>query len=415
MEQTVDIAVAGGGMAGLSFAAAVRTLAPALPVTVIDAPSRASGDERWSAISAAGRRLFEAVGAWDALAGAAQPIHRMVIGVARPEDPVKPADLVISGEVGPGEPFAHMVSNTAILAALRDRVNALGGVVRTGRVADLELRPGFARLHLAEASPLDAKLVVAADGGRSAVRSLAGFRTVAWPYRQSAFVVTVSAGRPHDGTALQVFLPEGPIAALPIPGQRFCIVWSADEAEIGRILALDDGALAETLNERLGRDFGDFKVEGSREAFPLRLEVSRDLVRERVALLGDAAHVIHPLAGQALNLGFKDAAVLAEELKEAVELGLDPGSETVLLNYERRRRFDTVAMATVTDGLNRLLSGGGGLLRPVLGFGMQIFDRLGPLKDRMVREAAGVEGDLPLLLRARDGANGRAARSAAAG
>jgi len=396
-----DIVVAGGGIAGLSFAAAARSLAPHLTVAVVDAPARpGGGDERWSAITASGRRLFEAVGAWEPLAAGAQPVDRMIIGVADAAEPVKPADLVISGEVGPGEPFAQMVSNSAIVPALRGRAAALGAELVTGRVADLARGPGAATLTLEGGGTIEARLVVAADGGRSRIRELAGFRTLAWSYDQAAFVAAVRAERPHEGTAVQVFLPEGPIAALPIPGDRFSIVWTTTRAQADEALAMDEAALAHALNERLGLRFGTFTVEGRREAYPLRLEIARDLVVERVALLGDAAHVIHPLAGQALNLGFKDAAVLAEVLMEGAGLGLDPGSEAVLADYQRRRRFDTVAMGAVTDGLNRLLSTGS-LLRPFLGAGMRLVDRLGPLKSRIIREAAGIEGELPLLLQGR--------------
>lgn len=397
---TQDMVVVGGGIAGLSFAAAVRTLAPHLSVAVIDAArNNHNGDERWSAITAAGRRLFEAVGAWEALAGEAEPIREMILGMASPSAPVKPADLTIAGEVAPGEPFAHMVANGALVPALRARAETLGITMIRARVADLEIGGGAARLGLHESAPVSARLVVAADGGRSLIRTLAGFRTISWDYDQIAFVTTVAIEKPHGGTAVQVFLSEGPIAALPIPDNRFSVVWTTSKSQAEQAMDLSDADLCAMLNERLGWRFGAFTLAGPREAYPLRLELARDLVADRVALLGDAAHAIHPLAGQGLNLAFKDAAVLAEVLMEAAELGLDPGSEAVLLRYQQQRRFDAVAMGAVTDSLNRVFSLRVGPLRPFLGFGMQLMDRFGPLKDRIMREAAGVQGRLPLLLR----------------
>jgi 2-octaprenyl-6-methoxyphenol hydroxylase len=246
---------------------------------------------------------------------------------------------------------------------------------------------------------VSARLLVAADGGRSRVRELAGIATHGWAYDQSAIVTTVAHERDHHGRAEEHFLPAGPFAILPLKGRRSSIVWTERTSEAVRIVALDDVAFHGELERRFGLKLGEISVAGPRQAFPLGFAVARAFVAERIALIGDAAHMIHPVAGQGLNMGLRDAAALAECVVEAARLGLDCGGPDALEQYQRWRRFDTMAMGIATDGLNRLFSNHSDVLRLVRDLGLGIVDRLPGLKGVFIRQAAGVSGDTPRLLR----------------
>ena len=242
-------------------------------------------------------------------------------------------------------------------------------------------------------------MLVAADGARSRIRERAGIAIRGWAYGQSAIVTTVAHERDHGGRAEEHFLPAGPFAILPLKGRRSSIVWTESEAEAARILALPDAGFHDELERRFGLALGDIADVGPRGAYPIGLWVAQAFVAERIALVGDAAHVIHPIAGQGLNLGLKDVAALAESIVDAARLGLDPGSAAVLERYQRWRRFDTMAMGLATDGLNRLFSNRSDLLRLVRDVGLGLVDRLPPLKQIFIREAAGLAGEVPKLLK----------------
>jgi 2-octaprenyl-6-methoxyphenol hydroxylase len=397
-----DVLIAGGGFAGLALAIALRQgLGPSFSVTVAD-PAFArtgNGDGRASAIAAAARRLFGTLGVWDSVAANAQPILDMVVTDSKVDDAMRPTFLTFDGEVSPGEPFAHMIENAPLIAALVDKAKAEGVELRACAVASHDADLNKVTARLADGTLMVTRLLVAADGARSKIRERAGIASHGWDYDQSGIVTTVAHERDHHGRAEEHFLPAGPFAILPLTGQRSSIVWTESKKEAERIVALPDAEFHVELERRFGLHLGDIEATGPRRAHPLGLSVARDFVAARIALVGDAAHVIHPIAGQGLNMGLKDVAALAEVIVDAARLGLDPGAADVLERYQRWRRFDTMAMGVATDGLNRLFSNRSDVLRLVRDVGLGLVDRLPPLKGLFIREAAGLVGDVPKLLR----------------
>ncbi len=396
-----DILIGGGGLAGLALAIALRQgLGGHFNVTVadpaIDKPSR---DARASAIAAAARRLFETMDVWRRVEAGAQPILDMVVTDSRLDDALRPAFLTFDGEIEPGEPFAHMIENPPLIAALTERARDLGVALLPRAVASFENAAGGITVTLSNADTISAKFLVAADGARSAIREQAGIRSFGWQYGQSGIVTTVAHERDHQGRAEEHFLPAGPFAILPLKGKRSSIVWTEEEKEAERIVALPDADFHAETEKRFGLHLGEIEIVGPRRAYPLGLSVARSFIAERVALVGDAAHVIHPIAGQGLNMGLRDVAALAESVVDAARLGLDPGGTAVLERYQRWRRFDTMAMGVATDGLNRLFSNQSDVLRLARDVGLGLVDRLPALKQFFIREAAGVTGEVPKLLR----------------
>jgi len=397
-----DVMIAGGGFAGLTLAVALRqTLGAAFSVTVAD-PALGTGhadDERASAIVAAARRLFETIGVWNRVVGEAQPILDMVVTDSRLNDAVRPTFLTFAGEIEPGEPFAHMIDNRRLVAALEEKARITGVDLQTGAVADFAVASDGVRVALRDGRTLSARLLVAADGARSMIRTRAGIATHGWNYSQSAIVINVDHERDHHGRAEEHFLPAGPFAILPLKGRRASIVWTETTSEAARIMALPEDAFHAELEQRFKLHLGDIKAVGKRRVHPLGFFVARSFIAERIALIGDAAHLIHPIAGQGLNMGLKDVAALAEVIVDAARLGLDPGSTNVLERYQRWRRFDTMTMGIATDGLNRLFSNRSDLLRLVRDVGLGLVDRVPGLKRLFIREAAGLVGEVPKLLR----------------
>ncbi|HXX50408.1 MAG TPA: ubiquinone biosynthesis hydroxylase [Xanthobacteraceae bacterium] len=397
-----DVLIAGGGFAGLTLAVALRqALGPAFAVTVAD-PSLGKShadDERASAIVAAARRLFETIGVWDRVAGEAQPILDMVVTDSRLGDAVRPTFLTFEGEIEPGEPFAHMVDNRRLVAVLAERAQDTGADLRAAAVTDFDAASDGIHAQLGDGTAMNARLLVAADGARSSIRTRAGIATHGWNYGQSAIVINVEHERDHHGRAEEHFLPAGPFAILPFKGRHSSIVWTETTLEAERIIALPEDAFHAELERRFKLHLGEIKAVGKRRAHPLGFFVARSFIAERIALVGDAAHLIHPIAGQGLNMGLKDVAALAEVIVDAARLGLDPGAADVLERYQRWRRFDTMAMGVATDGLNRLFSNRSDLLRFVRDVGLGLVDRLPGLKRLFIREAAGLVGEVPKLLR----------------
>jgi 2-octaprenyl-6-methoxyphenol hydroxylase len=400
--QNTDVLIAGGGFAGLTLAIALRqALGPSFAVTMADPAlglSRAN-DERASAIVAAARRLFETIGVWEAVAGEAQPILDMVVTDSRLGDTMRPVFLTFAGDVEPGEPFAHMIENRFLVDALAAKAQAEGVTLISSGVDSISHDGERAVVTLKDGSGFAARLVAAADGARSTIRTHAGIATHGWNYDQWAIVTTVAHERDHGGRAEEHFLPAGPFAILPLKGNRSSIVWTEDKGEAERIVALPDEEFHAELEQRFKLHLGDIKAVGGRRVHPLGFFVARSFIAERIALVGDAAHVIHPIAGQGLNMGLKDVAALAEVIVDAARLGLDPGTATVLERYQRWRRFDTMAMGIATDGLNRLFSNRSDVLRFARDVGLGLVDRVPNLKRLFIREAAGLVGDVPKLLR----------------
>jgi 2-octaprenyl-6-methoxyphenol hydroxylase len=404
---SVDVLIGGAGFAGLALAIALRqSLGDSFAVTVADPTlGQTRTDARASAIAAAARRLFETIGVWDSVAQDAQPILDMVITDSRLDDAIRPTFLSFEGEIAPGEPFAHMIENGPLVDALlmkarQEGVTLVASAVKefTSSASD-EGEAQSVEVHLTDGSNISTRLLVAADGARSRIREQAGIATFGWPYDQSAIVTNVAHERDHEGRAEEHFLAAGPFAILPLKGRRSSLVWTETNKEAKRIMALPDAEFHAELERRFGLHLGDIEVVGPRRAFPLGLMVARSFVGERIALVGDAAHVIHPIAGQGLNLGLRDVAALAETVVDAARLGLDPGTAAVLERYQRWRRFDTNVMGVTTDGLNRLFSNRSDVLRLLRDVGLGVVDRLPALKQMFIREAAGLVGDVPKLLR----------------
>jgi 2-octaprenyl-6-methoxyphenol hydroxylase len=397
-----EVVVGGAGFAGLALAIALRHgLGEGFAVTVADPGLAAatSKDPRASAIAAAARRLFEAIGVWDAVADEAQPILDMVVTDSKLEDAVRPTFLTFGGEVEEGEPFAHMIENRLLVDALVTKARALGVDLRATAVKGFANTARTIDVALADGSALSARLLVGADGARSSIREQAGIASHGWNYDQSAIVCTVAHEREHEGRAEEHFLPAGPFAILPLTGKRSSIVWTESAREATRIVALPDEEFHDQLEKRFGLQLGDIKVTGARRAFPLGLFTARSFIGERLALVGDAAHIIHPIAGQGLNMGLRDVAALAEAVADAARLGLDIGGPDVLERYQRWRRFDTMTMGVATDGLNRLFSNRSDALRLIRDIGLGLVERMPPLKRMFIREAAGFTGEVPKLLR----------------
>ena len=397
-----DVVVGGAGFAGLALAIALRqALGESFAVTVVDPALAAaqSKDPRASAIAAAARRLFEAIEVWAAVAGEAQPILDMVVTDSKLDDAVRPTFLTFGGEVEEGEPFAHMIENRHLVDALVEKAKELGVGLRAGAVSGFESAANAIDVRLANGETIAARLLVGADGARSLIREQAGIASTGWNYDQSAIVTTVAHEREHHGRAEEHFLPAGPFAILPLTGKRCSIVWTETAREAERIVALSDAEFHGELEKRFGLKLGDIEVAGPRRAFPLGLFTARAFIAERLALIGDAAHIIHPIAGQGLNMGLRDVAALAEAIADAARLGLDIGAPDVLERYQRWRRFDTMTMGVATDGLNRLFSNSNDVLRLARDIGLGVVERMPALKRVFIREAAGFTGDVPKLLR----------------
>ena len=397
-----DVVIAGGGLAGLSLALALKDgMGRDAAITVYDPGfgRPLTGDKRCSAIAAGARRLLTVLGVWDELGAAAQPMRTMVVTDSRTRDVARPVFLTFDGDVEPGEPFAYMVPNAILQEALTRAAHAAGIDMRAAPVSGFSADRAGVTVTGGDGATLRAGLLVACDGAKSRLRSLAGITTVNWAYDQSAITFTVEHERPHEGQAVEHFLPAGPFATLPLPGNRASIVWTERTADAQRMVELPDYRFQEELEQRFGLALGWVKVESKPQVYPLGFAMARSFIGERFALVGDAAHLIHPIAGQGLNMGLRDVAALAEAMTDAGRVGLDVASPQVLERYQRWRRFDTLAMGVATDSLNKLFSNQSDVLRLARDVGLGIVDRLPKLKGLFIRDAAGLTGAVPKLLR----------------
>lgn len=403
-DQRYDAVMAGGGLAGLTLALALRQgLGDSARLAVADpafaAPQPASTDLRASAIAAGARRLFEALGVWERVEAEAQPILAMEITDSKLGDAARPVFLSFDGEVEPGEPFAHMLPNAVLQDAMTDLARERGVALLPTRIAGFTPGPARIGLRLGDGAEATSSLLAACDGGRSKLRALAGIGVTGWSYHQSAIVMTVGHERPHAGKAIEHFLPAGPFAMLPLTGNRCSIVWTEATDTAARLLKLPRVLLLDELEQRFGLELGGIEILDEPKAFPLGFQMARSFIGERLALVGDAAHTIHPIAGQGINMGLRDVAALAEAATDAARLGLDIGGPDVLERYQRWRRFDTLAMGVATDGLNRLFGLRSDAVRLARDVGLGLVERLPALKGFFIRDAAGIGGRAPRLLR----------------
>ncbi len=393
-----DVIIVGGGHVGLTLALALVKSAPGIKVSVVDRrPLSVPRDNRASAIAAGVRRIFDTLGVWGPMEGQSQAILAMRITDSSHNDLARPLFLQFDGEVAPGEPFAHMVPNSASAAALLDAASGIE-FVAPAEIIGWQGEGRQARLELADGRTLQAPLIVAADGGRSDLRERAGITTLGHDYHQTGLVATIAHELPHNGVAYEHFRPSGPFASLPLPGNRSSLVWTEKTDNAPGFLAMDRDRLAQEIETVMGSTLGTVTMEDDLAGFPLRLQVARSFIGPRLALIGDAAHVVHPISGQGLNLGLKDVAALAEVVVDALRLGLDPGSPDVLGRYQNWRRPDIASMAMVTDGMNRLFSNDIPPLRALRDFGLGLVDRSGPVKSALIRAASGLAGNPPKLL-----------------
>lgn len=394
-----DVLIVGGGPVGLTLALALAQSAEGISIGLVDRrPLSVPRDARASAIAAGVRRVFEALGVWPAMAAEAQPILAMRITDSGEGDIARPLFLTFEGEVAPGEAFAHMVPNRVSGKVLLDATEGRIEVIAPATITGLAEEEGRARLMLADGSVLRAPLVVAADGGQSTLRQMANIGVIGHDYGQTGLVTNIAHELPHEGVAYEHFRPAGPFASLPLPGNRSSLVWTERSDAAPRYLAMDHAALAQEIEAVMGSSLGAVTLEEDLMGFPLKLQIARAFIAPRLALVGDAAHVVHPIAGQGLNLGLKDVAALAEVVIEAIRLGLDHGSADVLERYQAWRRLDTASMAAMTDGLNRLFSNDVAPVRALRDLGLGLVDRAGPIKSALIRTASGISGRGPKLL-----------------
>jgi 2-octaprenyl-6-methoxyphenol hydroxylase len=401
--ERADVIILGGGLVGLSLALALDrhglaalVVDPADPATQI-APAY---DGRATAVSSSSWRMLEMLGVARRLAGATCPIRAI-----RVSEGLMPGGIVFDPPEG-DDPLGTMVENRLLRGALHDCAGEADriGLLTRSRPAAIVRDANGVRVALDDGRLLAAPLLVAAEGRNSPAREAAGIPIARWAYDHVAIVATVAHERPHGETAYEIFYPGGPFALLPmLPGAegrpRSAIVWSVAKRDAAAILGLPERALAHEIEKRMGGFLGSLSLAGPRWTYPLGFHHAAQITGLRLALAGDAAHGIHPIAGQGLNLGFRDAAALAEVLVEGARLGLDLGDAQLLDRYERWRSLDTFMVAMATDSLTRLYGMPGAAASALRRFGMGLVQRVGPLKDRLMAEARGESGELPLLLR----------------
>ena len=402
MRHETDVIVGGGGMVGLALALALAGAGLAVIVvdplpaeTVLDAKF----DGRVSALSYSSVRMMEALGIWGDLAADAQAINDILVTDAGLDR--KPSAFSLhfdSSEIG--QPMGRIAENRHIRRAL------FAGAAREAKLkpvvaamTNLETVPGGILATLSNGDTVRARLAVAADGRESPMREKMGIGVIQWSYPQWGIVATVEHEFPHGGTAYEHFLPSGPFAILPMTGNRSSLVWTEREEIAPAMMKLPDDEFDAEIARRFGSHLGATKAAGPRWSYPLKFHLARAYVRPRFALAGDAAHGIHPIAGQGLNLGFMDAATLAETVLDTARVGLDIGGIDTLKRYERWRRFDSFTLAAATDALNRLFSNDIAPLRIARDFGIGVVDSIGPLRRFFMRHAGGDIGKLPRLLK----------------
>jgi 2-octaprenyl-6-methoxyphenol hydroxylase len=415
MMQQSDVIVGGGGMVGLTLALAlaqgglkVAVCDPVPPKALLDA----GFDGRVSALSYSSQRMFEALGVWPLLESDAQPIKDILVTDAPKDGAPSPFSLHFDSEEI-GRPMGAIAENRHIRRALFAALDAQKNIMLIAPAAliGLEDESGKIIATLSNGEKISASLAVAADGRDSPMRDEMGLAVIGWAYPQMGIVATVEHEKPHNGVAYEHFLPAGPFAILPLPpassseavGQtkanRSSLVWTERDTLAPAMMKLPEDEFNEEIAKRFGTHLGATKAAGPRWSYPLKFHLARGYVKPRFALCGDSAHGIHPIAGQGLNLGLKDAAALAETVLDAARLGMDIGGLDILKRYERWRRFDAFTLAAATDGLNRLFSNDIAPLRIARDLGLGIVDGIAPLRRFFMRHAGGDIGKLPRLLR----------------
>ena len=396
-----DVIIFGGGLVGLALASALDSsgLSSILVDPADPAPmGHASFDGRTSAVSSSSMRMLETIGVAAHLAEPGCPIWRIAVA-----DGLKPGGLHFDPD--DGEPHGFMHENRNLRAALHARADAGKNVwlLWKSRVASVDRGDHKVVVALEDGRKLSAPLLIAADGRNSKTREAAGINIARWKYDHQAIVSVLGHERPHEHVAYEIFYPTGPFALLPMndgaAGHRSAIVWSVPEDDAAGWLSLSDEDFAAEAEAAMGGFLGKVEMLAPRSTFPLGFHHAAQITAKRLALVGDAAHAIHPIAGQGLNLGFRDVAALAEVLVEGARLGLDLGDQQLLARYQRWRSLDALSVAFATDTLTRIYGVPGKTASAVRRFGMGLVGRISPLRNRLMSEARGTSGELPLLLR----------------
>lgn len=394
-----DILIAGGGLNGVTMALALASAG--FDVTLVEpkpAEMRKSPDfdGRSYALAISSMRVLKTLGVWDQLP-ASQPILNIKVTDGRAGEGPSPLMLAFDhAEIEEG-PMGHMVEDRHLRPALLDAADKAALTQLDDSVVHQKTDSAGVTITFASGKTRRARLLIACDGRDSAIATRAGIKRTGWSYDQTALVAAVAHEKPHHGIAHQFFMPEGPLAILPLTDNRASIVWTESTARAQTFQAMDDAAYLNELRPRFGSFLGEISLAGTRFTYPLRLSVADSFVAPRMALVGDAAHVVHPIAGQGLNAGLKDVAALAQVLTDARRRGEDIGQSDVLDRYEHWRRFDTTTLALATDTFNKLFSNDNPVLRGIRDIGLGLTNALPGLRRNLIREAAGLTGDLPRL------------------
>ena len=406
MKMDADILITGGGLGGTALALSLARagheviLIDSLPQ---DTRLDAQFDGRSYALSVGSQRLLDAIGLWEQLAEHAQPILDIKVTDGRAGEGPSPFFLHFDhAEIEEG-PMGFMVEDRHLRRALLNAVEKTDGLTHhAGRTVTAQTcAPSHVDISCDDGTSLSARLLVGADGRQSGTAERAGIGRTVSDYGQTALVCAIAHEKPHGGVAHQFFMPPGPLAILPLTENRSSIVWSETTQDAARINALPEAEYIDHLRPRFGSFLGEINLAGARFSYPLNLTLAKSMIGPRLALVGDAAHGVHPIAGQGLNAGLKDVAALAEVLTDAARRGEDIGSVTVLEAYQQWRRFDVATLAMATDGFNRLFSNNNPLLRFARDIGMGAVQAMPGLRRSFIREAAGLTGELPRLMQGR--------------
>ncbi|MGJ8626986.1 MAG: FAD-dependent monooxygenase [Sulfitobacter sp.] len=403
MDFDTDIAIIGGGLNGPALALALAETG--LHITVIDSLAlkmrkNAGFDGRSYSLALTSTRMLQTIGIWDAVAAHAQPMLEIKVTDGRAGDGPSPMFMHFDhAEIEEG-PMGHMVEDRHLRRALLDAVKSSPNITQMNgqTVVSQQADASGITLTLASDKTLRARLAVGADGRNTGTGQRAGIKRIGWDYGQTALVCALEHDLPHDGIAHQFFMPPGPLAILPLTGNRSSIVWSETAQNAAAINALSDAAYLDVLRPRFGSFLGELSLVGQRYTYPLGLSLAHEMIAARVALVGDAAHGVHPIAGQGLNAGLRDVAALAEVIADTKRRGEDIGSDAALARYQEWRRFDNTTLALATDSFNKLFSNDNPLVRMARDIGMAAVNALPGLRRGFIREAAGLTGDLPRLM-----------------
>ncbi|SMX46322.1 FAD-dependent monooxygenase [Actibacterium lipolyticum] len=406
MKHDSDVVIVGGGLNGPALALALAQ--GGLSVTIVDAlPLDTRKDDTFDgrsyALALASQKLLSALGIWNEIADHAQPILKVAASDGHAGEGPAPFFLEFDhAEIEEG-PMGFMIEDRYLRRAFLDAVMAEDRVAHLSgeTVVAQDVQPGGVTVTLQSGKTVSARVLIGCDGKRSGTAERAGISRTGWEYGQTALVCAIEHEKPHEGTAHQFFMPAGPLAILPLPGNRSSIVWSETTDQAAAIQAMDDDSYLAALRPRFGDFLGEIKLAGARFTYPLSLSLANAFVSDRLALVGDAAHGVHPIAGQGLNLGLRDVAALAEVMVDAHRRGEEIGAIDVLERYQTWRRWDTATLAAATDGFNRLFSNDNPLLRGVRDIGMGVVNAMPGLRRRFIREAAGLNGELPRLMKGR--------------